>query len=156
MTFLFEITGHGWADISLGCGEQQVVALPSASYLTDVLGSLLGAATALLTEGRGTCAWATEPGTIWWQMSRLGPVARIQVLWLEDDDIWGQDHRGASYSSSDGEVLFDRTCDVVEFGTLVVEAAQRLRHNYTASFRYRYPEDALNRLAAAVKTRLTP
>lgn len=156
MTFVFEITDHGWADISLGCGEHDVVALPSASYLTDVLADFIAAVTALITDGQGTCAWANEPGTIWWQMSRLGPVARIQVLMLEDDDIWGQDRRGASYSSRDGDVLFDETCDVVEFGTSVVEAAQRLRPTYSASFRHQYPEDELNRLAAAVKHPLAP
>jgi hypothetical protein len=75
---------------------------------------------------------------------------------LEDDDIWGQDHRGASYSSRDGDVLFDGTCDAIEFGTLVVEAAQRLRPNYAASFRHRYPEDELKRLASAVKNPLAP
>jgi hypothetical protein len=154
MTFSFEISGTGWADVSVQSGEQEAVVVPS--HLTDALADFIRAVHALLTEGRGICAWANEPGTIWWQMSRLGPVARILVLTLEDDDIWGRDNREESYSTRDGEVLFDVTCDAIEFGTLVVDATRRLRQTYTASFGHAFPEAELNRLASAVKEPLAP
>jgi hypothetical protein len=149
MTFSFELDGHGWARVSLRSGEQSVT-MTNVSYLTDALGDFLRAVTSLLTQGEATCAWADEPGTMWWQMSRLGRVAHIQVFALEADFMAGEVPR-ESYSASDGEVLFDGACDAIELCRVVAEAAEGLRPTYAASFERPFPENQLHLLRASIR-----
>jgi len=153
MTFSFEIDEVGGGYVNMQVGEQKFSAMPS--YITDALGDFIRALNALVADGEAKCAWTNEPGTIWWQMSRLGPIARILVISIEDDNAWFEENGNATYSSADGEILIDCTCDINEFAALVVESTVRLKETYKNSFNHPFPETEINQLAIAARGNFT-
>jgi hypothetical protein len=84
MRFEYTITGSGWAEVSIECGEQRAQFV--ASYLSDCLRDLARAATDLCTGSQEEAvSFLDEPGEHRLVMRRIeNGRLEMKVLWYED------------------------------------------------------------------------
>jgi hypothetical protein len=140
----WRLTGAGWAELTLGQGEQ--VRRCEHSYLTDAPGELLACALAIAWGARtASCAFELEPGH--WRLElRREHWLRVRLIAWRDDPEPGVR----------GTVKFDGQCDPEAFAREVLATFDAtLRHHGIEGFerqwhRYAFPLDLLAALRAAV------
>lgn len=114
----YRLTGVGWAECRATCGEASC--LTSASYLSDALGDLVRAATALLSGFSAvTFSFEEEPGEYRWVI-RSPRVNEIDLAIFEFADLY------AWLPDSEGQEVFRIRCVPETFARAVFEAATRV------------------------------
>jgi len=124
----YRLVGKGWAVCDVEIAGQQ--ATMAASYLSDALADMLGAATAVARgEAESTFSFHEEPQEVRWRLRRVGPERlHVRILRLEEAFHHLPDEAG--------EVLLDAECRTRIFVGQALSAAQRiLRDHGLAGYR---------------------
>jgi hypothetical protein len=103
--FRLDLDSHGWAEICLLDGEQEL--RTGASYINDGLGDFIRAVTFVCTEQvtGAICEWAHEPGRVSVEI-RHGPFDYPNL----DLVIWYySERRGELYTPTDSNIQFRAT-----------------------------------------------
>ncbi|MGV8838134.1 hypothetical protein [Cellvibrio sp.] len=118
----YKLTGLGWSECELSDGKSSCII--TASYLSDALGSMVLAATAIASSfSRASFSFDEEPGEYRWVISspRLN---EIELSILGFSELWG------GQPDSDGELIFNTRCLPVTFATAVLECATEVLNTH--------------------------
>lgn len=90
LAFAYRLTGVGWAEADIACGESR--AMLTASYLRDALGDLLRAVGEVAHRGGVVrCSWEEEPGEFRWVFTIVAPgQVQLRILWFDDMYTFGE------------------------------------------------------------------
>lgn len=140
--FDFRLTGVGWAECCIVCGEKLLKF--TASYLSDALGQLATAALLMhLGAPSARISFDEEPGEyrwgIEWYRSPSGDETsfRVRIWWFTE--LWGR------RPDDEGEVKFDEIIDADAFYRAVRDLLDEVRTRYGEEGynqqwdRYRFP-----------------
>lgn len=129
----YRLLKSGWAEctVRVGSASQEL----TASYLSDALGNLVLAATAMLAGMHSVAtSFDEEPGEYRWVIERVdGTDISLQVL--EFGDLWG------NKPNAEGKVLIQTTCHPLVFGEAVHKAASAVLATHgVAGYKERWVE----------------
>lgn len=149
LTIDYQLTGSGWADCKVQSGDRSCQI--SASYLSDALGRLVIAASAVLAGAHSiSVGFDEEPGEYRWVITNTGGNLWVSVSILSFPELWG------ARPDSEGEVMFSCSCDPLDFATAVRDAAQNvLDHNGITGYKkkwceHEFPSEQLKLLDEAI------
>ncbi|WP_456619368.1 MULTISPECIES: hypothetical protein [unclassified Bradyrhizobium] len=134
LTIDYRLTGAGWADCIIRADEGDCKL--SASYLSDALGRLVLAASAVLVGTHSVAiGFDVEPGEYRWSVVRTdGNTVRIVILRFFD--LW------SNLPDTDGTPLLSVSCAPREFGKAVQAAAEAvLKKHGLADYKERWGHD---------------
>lgn len=145
--FRYRLTGIGWAEATIGVGEQS--ATITASYLEDALGDLLSAVRELL-EGADSarCSWEEEPGEFRWVFERSADAVRTRILAFDDLYSLLPDDRG--------RITFDATLPLSELARAIAHEARAVlvqhgRRGYQSEWvEHSFPTSHLSMIEALI------
>lgn len=118
----YKLTGMGWSECELSDGKSSCTI--TASYLSDALGNMVLAATAIASNfSKASFSFDEEPGEYRWVISspRLN---EIELSILSFSELWG------GQPDSDGKLIFNTCCLPVTFATAVLECATEVLNTY--------------------------
>jgi hypothetical protein len=120
--FSYRLTGVGWAEATITCGDRS--ATLTASYMSDALAELL-LAVGELADGADAarCSWEEEPGEFRWLFARAGEDVDLRILWFDDIYAEGEYLGEASFPAIPNKPELARVRPVYE---LLVSAAPDL------------------------------
>ncbi len=129
----YRLLKSGWAECTVRVGDKSQEL--TASYLSDALGNLVLAASAMLAGMHSVAtSFDEEPGEYRWVLERV-TGADISVQVLEFGELWG--HK----PNSEGKVLIQTTCHPLVFGQAVHKAATSVLATYgEAGYKERWQE----------------
>ncbi|MDR2213252.1 MAG: hypothetical protein LBE21_06475 [Pseudomonadales bacterium] len=122
LTIDYRLLDAGWAEctVQTANASQEL----SASDLSDALRNLVLAAVAILAGLRSVAtSFDEEPGEYRWVLEYTGGL-EISLKILLFNELWG------NKPDSEGEILIQTTCHLLEFAEAVANAASRVLEKY--------------------------
>jgi hypothetical protein len=123
LSIFYELTGSGWAHAVVSRGEQQCIA--TASYLSDALASLVGAAIRIIRgDKEALVTFTEEPGEFRWTIAEVSRgVLSLQIVHLPGwDSVAEVDEAGV--------IIFETNCNRKEFAAAVLAALKDVKQRY--------------------------
>ncbi|MBQ0934308.1 hypothetical protein [Ideonella paludis] len=125
LTIDYRLVGSGWAECTVTSGEATCEI--SASYLSDALGNLVLAATAILAGAHSiSVGFDEEPGEYRWVLEWSGSN-QVKLRVLEFQELW------SNRPDAEGQLLFQTEVHPLVFGEAVSSAAGRVFHKFGAA-----------------------